>query len=226
MLNFFVSRIDDPDYGVYYALTVWGYTALAIILILLILLVFFFSSRSSKRGKMSAREITFCSVSLALGYISSTFLKIVHMPMGGSITLFSMLFIVLIGWFYGLRTGLTAALAFGMLQFITNPWITSIPQVLFDYILAFSALGLSGLFRNSRHGLLKGYLCGVAGRFLFSFISGMAFFASGAAEYNMSVPVYSLIYNGAYIGGEALLTVIVLLIPPVNDALARIKKLA
>ena len=220
MSEFFFTRFDDADYGTYFMPTAWGYTLFALILIACLLIASFMSG---KKARMKAKELAYCSVALALAYVSSTFLKLVHMPMGGSITLFSMLFICLIGYWYGLRTGLLTAIAYGLLQLVTNPWIISLPQMLFDYILAFGALGLSGLFANSKKGLIKGYLAGVLGRLLFSFISGIAFFASSAAEYNMSAPLYSIAYNGAYIGGEALLTIVVLLIPPVNKALGRIK---
>lgn len=224
MLETLVTRIDDPEYGVYYTPTLLGYTFAAIALITLLLLASLLFSRKSSH--LRARDLAFCSLSLALAYITSTFIKLVHMPMGGSITLFSMLFITLIGYWFGLRTGLLTAAAYGILQLITGPWIISLPQLLFDYVLSFTALGLSGLFHSKKHGLLPGYLTGVAGRFVFSFLSGMIFFGSTASEYNMSAPIYSLLYNGAYIGGEALLTVIFLLLPPVAGALNRIGALA
>lgn len=224
MLELFATRIDDPDYGVYYDPTILGYTVCALILILLILLATLFTSRKAKQLK--AKELAFCSLALALAYITSTFVKLIHMPMGGSITLFSMLFVTLIGYWFGLRTGLLTAAAYGMLQLVTGPWIISLPQLLFDYVLSFTALGLSGLFCGKKHGLILGYLTAVGGRFFFSFISGMVFFGSSAASYNLSVPVYSLLYNGAYIGGEALLTVLFILIPPVASALLRVGQLA
>lgn len=221
MSSLFFERIEDPAYGTYFMPTAWGYTLFAIILIALLLLASALTDHSSRR--LNARKLAFCSVTLALAYVTSTFIKLIHMPMGGSITLFSMLFVCLAGYWYGLRVGLITAVAYGLLQLVTNPWIISLPQLLFDYILAFGALGFSGLFSNSKKGLIKGYLAGVGGRLLFSFISGMAFFASSASEYNLSVPMYSLLYNGAYIGGEALLTVILLMLPPVSGALQRIK---
>ena len=67
---------------------------------------------------------------------------------------------------------------------------------------------------------------GVAGRYFFTFLSGMIFFGSYAASYNMTAPVYSLVYNGAYIGLEALFTLILAALPPVNKGLNRIKRMA
>jgi thiamine transporter ThiT len=78
-----------------------------------------------------------------------------------------MLFIVLIGWFYGLGSGLACAIAYGLLQLLIDPYILSLPQLLTDYILAFGALGLSGIFADKKHGLVKGYITGVLGRLFF-----------------------------------------------------------
>lgn len=61
-----------------------------------------------------------------------------------------MLFLVLIGYWYGLRAGLMTAIAYGFLQLVSDPYIISIPQMLVDYIFAFGALGLSGLFSKSK----------------------------------------------------------------------------
>ena len=137
-----------------------------------------------------------------------------------------MLFICLIGYWFGLRTGLMAACAYGILQLVVDPYIISIPQMLTDYLFAFGALGLSGIFSNKKHGLIKGYLLGVLGRYFFAFLSGMIFFGSYAADYGMSAPVYSLVYNGSYIGAETILTLIVLAIPAVQKGLANIKVMA
>lgn len=87
-----------------------------------------------------------------------------------------MLFLVLIGYWYGLRAGLMTAIAYGFLQLVSDPYIISIPQMLVDYIFAFGALGLSGLFSKSKNGLVKGYIAGVLGRYFFAFLSGMIFF--------------------------------------------------
>jgi thiamine transporter len=40
-----------------------------------------------------------------------------------------------------------------------------------------------------------------------------------------SAILYSLAYNGAYIGLEAAITLIVLALPPVNEAMQAVKKL-
>lgn len=227
-MSFFATEIIDPEYGNYYLPTMAGYTVLvAVMLVLLIGACYISGRRQEKRGKspISTKQLAFCAAAMALAMLTS-YLKLFDMPMGGSITLFSMFFICLIGYLFGLRTGLMAACAYGILQLVVDPYIISIPQMLIDYLFAFGALGLSGVFSGKKNGLIKGYLLGILGRLIFTFLSGVIFFASSAAAYHMSVPIYSLAYNGSYIGGEAVLTLIVLAIPAVRKGLAQVKKLA
>ena len=171
------------------------------------------------------KRLCFSAVAIALAMVTS-YLKVFEAPMGGSVTLFSMLFICCIGYWYGLKTGLMAGVAYGLLQLIIDPYVISIPQMLTDYPLAFGALGLSGLFCNKKHGLIKGYFVGVLGRYFFAFLSGLIFFAEYAEGSGMSAPVYSLAYNGAYLGCEAIMTIIVLAVPAVSKAFAKVKEMA
>ena len=101
----------------------------------------------------------------------------------------------------------------------------SIPQVILDYPLAFGALGLSGLFCNRKYGLQTGYIAGVLGRFIFSTLSGVVFFASYAPE-GMNPWVYSSLYQGTYLGAEAAVTLAIISLPPVNRALKLVKRQA
>lgn len=227
-LSIFATEIVDQENGNYFNLTPAGYALLVAVMLLLLIGACFISGKiREKQGKksISAKQLAFCSVAIALAMVTS-YLKLFDAPYGGSVTLFSMLFICLIGYWFGLRTGLMAAAAYGILQLVVDPYIISIPQMLTDYLFAFGALGLSGLFCNKKHGLIKGYLLGIFGRFLFAFLSGLIFFGYYAADYGMSAPVYSLVYNGSYIGAEAILTLIVLAVPAVQKGLSRIKALA
>lgn len=220
-MSLFVNKVVD-EWGTSYSLTTLGYGALvAAILILLILACYL----TGENKRIQTKPLVFAAVAMALGMITS-FMKLFEAPMGGSVTLFSMLFICCIGYWYGLRTGLITGLAYGLLQLISDPYIISLPQMITDYLLAFGALGLSGLFCNKKNGLIKGYIAGVLGRYLFAFLSGLIFFASYAEGTGMSAPVYSLAYNGSYLGCEAAMTLIVLAIPAVNKAFARVKQMA
>ena len=112
--------------------------------------------------------------------------------------------------------------AYGALQLLIDPYVIFPVQLVVDYFLAFGALGLSGLFTNAKQGLLKGYLTGVLGRYVFVVISGWIFFSEYAWE-GWPVLPYSLVYNGIYIFAEAAVTLVVLSIPAVNRGISSIK---
>ena len=206
-----------------YQLTQVGYIAVIAVIILALLLVCLIR-KPDQKGVLGTRKLVFSAMAIALATVASM-IKLFHLPMGGSITLFSMFFICLIGYWYGLRVGLMAAVAYGILQMVVDPYIISVPQMLCDYIFAFGALGLSGVFSNAKHGLVKGYLLGVVGRYVFSFLSGLIFFGQFAPE-GMHPAVYSASYNGIYIFTEAILTIIIISIPAVSKALTNVKNLA
>lgn len=116
---------------------------------------------------MKTKQITFSAIALALAVVISTVIKLPNLPNGGSITLFSMLVISLVGYWYGPATGLIVAFTYGVLQFILGPYVVHPLQVLLDYPLAFGALGLSGFFYKKKNGLVIGYIVAILGR-LFS----------------------------------------------------------
>ena len=88
----------------------------------------------------TTKKLVFSAAAIALATVISVVIKLPSLPNGGSVTLFSMLCICLVGYWYGLKTGLTAAVAYGILQFITGPYVVHPAQVLLDYPLAFAAL--------------------------------------------------------------------------------------
>lgn len=220
-MSLFVNKVVD-EWGTSYSLTGAGYGVLVALMVVLLLAACYLTG---DKKKIQTKQLVFSAVAMALAMITS-FLKVFEAPMGGSVTLFSMLFICCIGYWYGLRTGIITGLAYGLLQLISDPYIISFPQMITDYLLAFGALGLSGLFCNQKNGLVKGYIAGVLGRYFFAFLSGLIFFASYAEGTGMSAPVYSLAYNGAYLGCEAAMTLVVLAIPAVRKAFARVKEMA
>ena len=182
-------------------------------------------SNSSVKTRTSSGAVTKKLVVSAMGIALSmvtSYIKVWEMPMGGSVTLLSMLFICLIGYWYGPKYGLLAGAAYGVLQFIVDPYMLSLPQVFLDYPLAFGALGLSGFFSNKKYGLQAGYVIGVFGRFLCSLLSGVIFFASYAPE-GMNPWAYSALYQGSYMSAEAVITLVVISIPPVTKALKYVK---
>ena len=220
MFSFFVNDCGDGSF----IPTTTGTIALCLIVVLLFVfaVIIYRKQTPEKKKGFTTKQLTYAAVAMAIAMITSA-IKLFHLPLGGSITLCSMLFVTLIGYFYGPAFGLLAAFAYGMIQLIANPYIISFWQMLCDYPLAFGALGLSGLMANKKHGLISGYLVGVAGRYVFTVISGAIFFGTYAADFNMSPWPYSLLYNLCYIGGEALITVALLCIPAVRKGIERVK---
>ena len=219
-MSFFIKEVDGE-----YALATGGYLIAAVVLAALIVVAgLLLSRRKGEKNRMSPKQLAFCAVALALGMVTSM-IKIFEFPFGGAITFFSMLFICLIGYFYGPATGIVTAVAYGVLQFIVGPYIYFPIQVIVDYPLAFGALGLAGFFHKSKNGLLKGYIVGIVGRFIFAVISGWIFFGEYAWDGWAALP-YSICYNGAYIFAEGIITIIVISLPPVKKAVAYVKKMA
>ena len=200
--------------------TTLGYTLIGVAMFAAVLVTAFITTPEEDR-KFHTKHLAYCALCIALAYVTSI-IKLADMPMGGSITLFSMFFVCLIGYFYGPVIGILCGIAYGLLQALIDPYIISLPQFIVDYLLAFGALGISGFFNKQKHGLLTGYLAGIIGRFLFAVLSGIILFAQYAPE-NMDPLFYSATYNGSYIFTEAILTFIVLMVPPIQKLLQKAK---
>ncbi|SHM59213.1 thiamine transporter [Anaerosporobacter mobilis DSM 15930] len=217
IMNFFATGNTDDGY----ALKAPSYV-LFVALVLALLAIVFLSKKESK--KIQTKQLVFASVAMALAVVTS-FIKFVNLPYGGSATLFSMFFICLIGYLYGTKIGLLTGVAYGFLQLIIDPSVYHPVQLLLDYPVAFGCLGLAGVFSKSRHGLIKGYILGVVGRYIVHAISGYIFFIQWfPAETNPVV--YTLTYNASYIVPEALVTIIILLIPAFTNGLKEVKRMA
>ncbi len=193
---------------------------LAALLLLFILVL----SGKNKTQNIKIKELTYTSIAIAIATVLSM-IKVLQLPQGGAITLCSMLFIVLVGYWYGVKQGMLAGLVYGLLQIALGGYIVHPVQILLDYPLAFAALGLSGLFSKTEGGLIKGLMIGAFGRFLCHFISGIVFFASYAPK-DWDPMIYSAAYNISYIGVEVFLTAIIISIPALDVAMKTIKRTA
>ena len=182
-----------------------------------------------KKGTgISTKQIVFSAMAVALATVVSVVIKLPSLPNGGSMTLFSMLLVTLVGYWYGPVMGITAATAYGILQFITGPYVVHPLQIILDYPLAFGALGMSGFFQNKKNGLLKGYIAGVIGRYFWASVSGLIFYTVYVESFseNAAAVWASMVYNLTYILPEAVLTVILISVPSVKKALVDIKVMA
>lgn len=171
-----------------------------------------------KKG-WSVKQLIIGALCIGLAFVLS-YVRIWKMPMGGSITPASMLPIMLFAYIYGTPKGLIVGVAYGLLQMIQDPWIVHPVQAICDYIFAFACLALTGLFRKK---LIAGEAVAIAGRFLFAFISGIVFFGEYAADWGMSPAVYSLVYQGTYLLPEAIICIVISVIPAVRKNIERIR---
>ena len=175
-----------------YVPTMLGNVLLAVAFIALLAVAVALAKKNTRKTKLSVKQLAFCAVAVALATILSN-IKLFHFPTGGSITLLSMLVAVFPGYWFGLGAGILTGVSYGVLQLIIDPYVLFPMQLVVDYFLAFGALGLSGLFCNAKNGLVKGYITGVLGRFVFAVISGWIFFGSYAWE-GWNGFTYSLVY--------------------------------
>lgn len=97
-MNFFAVPVMDEYGDTTYQLTAAGYTALVIVLLAVLLLG---CALFGGKKKMNAKQLAFSAMAITLATVTSM-IKLFDMPMGGSVTLLSMLFICLIGYWYGL----------------------------------------------------------------------------------------------------------------------------
>lgn len=213
----------------YAALTTAGYIACAAaILLIAVIAALVIKPKKGSKPHWKTKTLVFSAVCLALAFVLS-YIQPYKLPWGGSVTLFSMLFICLVGNWYGLRAGLTVAFTFSILQFIQGggTYILTPLQVCCDYFFAFTALGFSGVFANKKNGLIKGYLLGIFLRGAFHSIGGYLYWMDYMPDNfpKSLTAVYPIVYNYSYILIEGVVTVIILCIPAVKSALNRIKQM-
>lgn len=197
------------------------------------------------------------ALAIVLEVVSKTFIP--EMPFGGQVTLVSMLPVVLISYRHGVKWGIVSGLAYSLIEMalgagtVTAAFqpgyfgdgvmiVNALIMCLLDYILAFTLLGLGGIFRNKIKNpgiaLLCGSLVALGARYLAHILSGYILF-SGWAEWFFTQDnfpawganlvaslspsllgwVYSIVYNGMYMLPEIILTAIASLL------IARIPKI-
>lgn len=208
-------------------LTTAGYVISIVAGVMLFVLALYFAGKASQKKKMSTKQLVFCAAALALAIVTS-YIKVFQMPWGGSVTLCSMLFIVLVANWYGVQTGVMVGLAYGILQFLQEPYVLSFFQVCCDYIFAFAALGVAGFFANKNKGLLKGYIVAILARGAFHALGGYLYWMDYMPDNfpKSLAAIYPIAYNYSYILAEGIVTVIIISIPAVSKALGTIKKTA
>ena len=190
------------------------------------------------------------AVAIVLELVSKMFIP--ELPFGGQVTLVSMLPVVLISYRHGVKWGLVAGVGYALLEMALGAKtvaaafqpgyfgdgtmiVNALIMCLLDYLVAFTVLGLGGLFRDrirsAGAGLAVGAVVALGARYVAHIASGYILF-SGWAEWfftqegfpawgaslvealspEMLGLVYSVVYNGMYMVPEMLLTAVAALL--------------
>lgn len=207
------------------------------------------------------KRLTESAMLLAVAIVLELVAKMIipEMPFGGQVTLVSMLPVVLISYRHGMKWGFVASFTYALLEMALGAKTVSaaflpgyfgddamilnaLLMCLLDYVVAYTLLGLGGIFRNKMENrgaaLACGSLVALGARYLSHIVSGYILF-SGYAEWYFTQEgfpawgakmvdalspellgiVYSVVYNGMYMIPEIVLTTVAALI------LARVPKI-
>lgn len=166
--------------------------------------------------KWDAKMLAYGALCIAISFVLS-YIRLLHMPQGGSITPASMLPVMMFAYAFGFGPGLVCSMAYGVLQMFQDMYIVGWVQATLDYVLAFGSLALVALFRGWKSPLNFSVGVVVAGiaRVFFHVLSGVVYFAEYAPE-GMDPLVYSLGYNLSSVGVDALICAVIAFIPGVR----------
>ena len=203
----------------------------------------FFKKSERKNAIVNATSkrtmnLVLAGVMVAMATVLSFIKPFGQLPYGGSVTVCSMLPIMFFSYRCGLKWGLSAGFVFSVIQLLLGlgdlrgltPG-TLIGSIFLDYILAFTVLGLGGMFRgkikNDAAAFTLGSFVAMMLRYFCSFLSGWVLWAALSDATDMQgfiaqfIPalanvsgttlaiVYSLVYNGVYMIPEMVLTCVV-----------------
>ena len=165
------------------------------------------------RRKNATRMLCEGAIMVALAQILS-YIKLMELPNGGSLTP-AMFPILLFAVRWGLKDGLLAGFVFGLLQLIFDgAYAWGWQSMLLDYLLAFTPLGLAGLFKGKAWGIFPGTVLGCAARFVIHYISGVTIYRIAAPTEVLGTvfdnpELYSLAYNGSYMLPNTVLALVI-----------------
>ena len=169
---------------------------------------------TQKRTHTNLSTLAECAIMLALAFALSC-ARLFEMPLGGSVTVASMLPIMLISVKYGAGVGIFTSFAYSLTQLTQAlaqgnvfPYCetpkTLIICIFFDYVIPFTVLGLAGLchkLKLTKNTEINVYL-GITGcvllRFICHFVTGVAIWGQWAPE-GMGKYLYSFLYNGGFL---------------------------
>lgn len=173
---------------------------------------------------ISIKKIVETAILVALATVIDLLFELVpffNMPEGGHISV-AMLAIIINGFRNGWKYGLAGGFIFSVINWLFGGYTLHWGSIFLDYLIPFTALGLSGLFQKQGKSLLKFCLITLALctiRYISSSLSGVLFFSEYAyvpdyLDWNIEGEalywIYSfVIYNLPYMGLSTILCIIV-----------------
>ena len=160
-----------------------------------------------------------CAMMIALAF-GLSFVKLWQMPLGGSVTLCSMLPIMLIGIKYGPVIGLGTGFVYSLTQlaqgfmegdisYAAGEALVFIVAMLFDYIVPFTVLGLAGILgKKNRWMPIAGMSVAIGLRMVCHYFTGVTIWEQWTPE-GWSAWIYSAAYNGGYLLPDLAITLAV-----------------
>lgn len=209
-------------------------SAVACVLLLAVIALLCFKKNG---GRYETKHIAFAGVALAASFVLS-YLKVSPVLYGGSITLASFVPILLYAYVYGALDGLLVGLIFGLLNFISSPYILTPMTFILDYLLAFASIAVIGFFNKGKLAEKSPTLSFTLGciavyitRFIFHLFSGFIYFAQGAIWVEFpawavdGAFIYSFIYQCVYLPADCLIACIVGALLTKTGVLTRLKNM-
>ncbi len=174
-------------------------------------------STQKTSNRLSVHALCEGAILLALAIVLNYLSKVVfaNMPNGGSVTL-AMFPILFYAHRWGLGRGLLMGFAYGLLDMLLDGgYAWGWQSILLDYLVAYTALGLGGLFKGKTWGIFPGIVLGCLGRFLVHHISGITLYRilvpteiTGFGVFS-NPHVYSLVYNGVYMVPNTVIALVI-----------------
>ncbi len=173
-----------------------------------------------KKQKITALQLVESALMIAVATVCS--IVKIDLPFGGGITIVSMLPLILISHRYGWKWGVLTAFTYSLIQMIlgldnvgyATSFLMGAGIVLLDYVIAYTVIGLSGIFGKDRKAVALGILVTFALRFCCHLISGAWIWGVWMPEEFMGMKmtspwIYSALYNGWYMLAELVVTELV-----------------
>ncbi len=202
-------------------------------------------------SKTNTQKLMLCSMMIAIATVLALiceYIPFLNLPFGGGFTVASMLPIVLVSYMFGIRWGVGCAFTYSLVQMLVGfrtvsaffmpadeNYAGSLAAALgicfIDYVLAYTLLGLGGVFRKVQNKTVSIVLCVIFAlslRYIAHIISGYIFFGAWAEWFftqegfysigqgilsvfsgkGLAI-VYSIFYNGLFMIPEIVITSII-----------------